>query len=124
MACRLSENPEVLKFKEEKMTSSEDNLGFLNINSGLYKTRISAGFKNRKAYKPADPRQILSFIPGTIIEILVKVGQPVKKGDDLMILDAMKMKNRLKCSMDGRVKKITVENGARVPKGIVLIELE
>ncbi len=106
------------------MTTSEDNLGFLNINSGLYKTRISNGFKNRKAYKPADPKLILSFIPGTIIEILVKVGQPVKKGDDLMILDAMKMKNRLKCSMDGKVKKITVENGTRVPKGIVLIELE
>jgi len=106
------------------MTTSKEDLGSLNINSGLYKTRISKQFKNRKAYKPADPRLVLSFIPGTIIEILVKVGQAVKKGDDLMILDAMKMKNRLKCSMDGKVKKITVEKGARVPKGVVLIELE
>ncbi len=106
------------------MTVSEENLGYLNINSGLYKTRISPRYKNRKAYKPVNPKLILSFIPGTIIDILVKVGQPVKKGDDLMILDAMKMKNRLKCSMDGIVRKITVETGARVPKGIVLIELE
>jgi biotin carboxyl carrier protein len=106
------------------MTTSNEDLGYLNINSGLYKTRISRQFKNRKAYKPADPKLILSFIPGTIIEIMVKEGQMVKKGDDLMILDAMKMKNRLKCGIDGKVKKIMVEKGARVPKGVVLIELE
>jgi biotin carboxyl carrier protein len=106
------------------MTTSNEDLGYLNINSGLYKTRISRQFKNRKAYKPADPRLILSFIPGTIIEIMVKEGQSVKKGDDLMILDAMKMKNRLKCGIDGIVKKITVAKGTRVPKGVVLIELE
>ena len=106
------------------MTTSNEDLGYLNINSGLYKTRISRQFKNRKAYKPADPRLILSFIPGTIIEIMVKEGQSVKKGDDLMILDAMKMKNRLKCGIDGKVKKITVAKGTRVPKGVVLIELE
>ena len=106
------------------MTEKDDNLGYLNINSELYKTRISSRFSNRKAYKPADPKLILSFIPGTIIDIMVKEGQFVKKGEELMILDAMKMKNMLKSSMDGKIKKITVVKGARVPKGIVLIELE
>jgi len=106
------------------MTRSNDNSGYLNINSDLYKTNLSSSFKNRKPYQPADPKLILSFIPGTVIEILVKVGQDIKKGEDLMILDAMKMKNRLKCSMDGRVKKILIEKGTRVPKGVVLIELE
>lgn len=106
------------------MTVSDDNFGSLNINAGLYRTRLSERFKNRKPYQPADPKLILSFIPGTIVEILVREGQMVKKGEDLMILDAMKMKNKLKCSMDGIVKKISVETGARVPKGVVLIELE
>lgn len=106
------------------MTRSNDNSGYLNINSDLYKTNLSSSFKNRKPYQPADPKLILSFIPGTVIEILIKVGQDIKKGEDLMILDAMKMKNRLKCSMDGRVKKILIEKGTRVPKGVVLIELE
>src|SRR5512137_994612 len=105
------------------MTSDDNNLGFLNINSDLYRTNLSRRFKNRKLYQPANPKLILSFIPGTIVDIMVKEGQDVKKGEDLMILDAMKMKNRLKSSMDGRVKKITVEFGTRVPKGIVLIEL-
>jgi len=98
--------------------------GFLNINNSFYQTRISTRFKNRVLYKPADPRIILSFIPGTILEIFIIPGQNVKKGDVLMILDAMKMKNRLKCIIDGKVKSISVKKGDRVSKGTVLIEME
>ena len=104
--------------------TKENKSGFLNINSTLYQTRISEKFQNRKPYKPADPRVILSFIPGTVLNIFVEVGQVVKKGDDLMILDAMKMQNKLKCNMDGRVKSIAVLKGAKVSKGTILLELE
>jgi biotin carboxyl carrier protein len=102
----------------------EDKPGHLNIDTSLYKTRISSKFENRKHYQPADPRIILSFIPGTVLEIMIKAGQNVKKGEDLMILDAMKMKNRLKCNMDGKVKTISVNEGDKVSKGTVLLELE
>jgi biotin carboxyl carrier protein len=102
----------------------EIRLGYLNINTSLYQTRISRKFENRKSYKPADPKIILSFIPGTVLDIFVKEGQYVKKGDDLMILDAMKMQNRLKCNIDGRVKTIRVNKGDKVSKGTVLLELE
>jgi biotin carboxyl carrier protein len=104
--------------------NKEDKPGYLNINSSLYKTRISAKFENRKPYQPTDPKIILSFIPGTVREIYVTVGQQVKKGEDLMILDAMKMQNRLKCIMDGKVKMIAVNKGDKVSKGTVLLELE
>lgn len=104
--------------------NKETKLGYLNINASLYHTRISRKFEKRKPYKPADPKIILSFIPGTIIDILVKAGQDVKKGDNLMILDAMKMQNRLKCSIDGRVKSIKVNKGDKVSKGTVLLEME
>src|SRR5450759_2156246 len=99
-------------------------LGYLNIDTSLYKTRISNKFENRKPYQPADPRIILSFIPGIVLDILIKPGQEVKKGENLMILDAMKMKNKLKCSMDGKVKSIVVKKGDKVSKGTVLVELE
>jgi biotin carboxyl carrier protein len=98
--------------------------GFLNINTSLYKTRISEKFANRKKYQPVDLRKIMSFIPGTVLEILVKEGQKVKKGDVLMILEAMKMKNRLKSPIDGKVKKIHTSTGVRIPKGSLLIELD
>ena len=104
--------------------NSKDKLGFLNIDTSLYKTRISSKFENRKPYRAANPRIILSFIPGTVLDIMIKEGQIVKKGDDLMILDAMKMQNKLKCSMDGKVKKISVKKGDKVSKGVVLLELE
>lgn len=104
--------------------NKENTLGYLNIDTSIYKTRISRKFQNRKPYHPADPKIILSFIPGTVLEILIKAGQAVKMGDDLMILDAMKMQNRLKCNMDGIVKSISVKKGDKVSKGTVLLNLE
>jgi biotin carboxyl carrier protein len=103
---------------------SKENLRFLNIHSSLYKTRISSKFQNRKPYIPVDPRRILSFIPGTVLEIFVKAGDVVKKGDTLMLLDAMKMQNNLKCNFEGVVKNVPVSKGDRVSKGTLLIELE
>ena len=102
----------------------ENKLGYLNIDSSFYQTRISKKFENRKPYSPDDSRIIRSFIPGTVMEIFVSPGQEVRIGDDLLILDAMKMQNRLKCSTDGKVKTVTAKKGAKVSKGTVLIELE
>jgi biotin carboxyl carrier protein len=99
-------------------------LGELNINSSLYKTRISKKFAARKPYKPADPKKILSFIPGTVLDIFVKKGQKVSKGEILLILDAMKMQNNLKCTVDAKVRSIAVNKGDKVSKGALLIELE
>lgn len=104
--------------------SKDQKLEFLNIDTSLYQTRISDKFRTREKYKPADPRIILSFIPGTVLEIMIKPGQHVSKGEDLMILDAMKMKNKLKSPMDGRVSSIAVNKGDKVSKGTVLLELE
>jgi biotin carboxyl carrier protein len=104
--------------------TKENKPGYLNIDSSLYQTRISPKFENRKPYQPTDPKIILSFIPGTVLDIFVVAGQDVKKGQELMILDAMKMQNRLKSNMDGKVKSIAVNKGAKVSKGTVLLELE
>jgi biotin carboxyl carrier protein len=101
-----------------------DNLKLLNIDTSLYKTRLSKKFENRKAYQPANPKIVVSFIPGVVLDILVKEGVQVKKGEELIILDAMKMQNRLKSSIGGIIKKISVTKGDKVSKGTVLLELE
>jgi biotin carboxyl carrier protein len=103
---------------------NKEKLESLNINGSLYLTRISSKFKKRVNYQTADPKLILSFIPGTVLDIFVSPGQDVKKGELLMILDAMKMQNRLKCPMDGKIKSIVAGKGDRVSKGALLIELE
>jgi biotin carboxyl carrier protein len=100
-----------------------ENLKSLNINSTLYKTRISKKFGNRKPYTPANPNLVFSFIPGTITDILVKEGESVVKGTELLVLDAMKMQNRLKSGVIGKVKKINVKKGDRVSRGVILIEI-
>jgi biotin carboxyl carrier protein len=104
--------------------NSNDSLGSLNIGTRIYRTRISNKFAGRKHYQPVDPSVILSFIPGTVYDILIEEGKRVKKGDILMILDAMKMKNMLKSKTDGKVKSISVKKGDRVSKGTVLLMLE
>jgi biotin carboxyl carrier protein len=101
-----------------------ENLGILNINSILYKTRLSPKFLNRRVYKPSNPKKIVSFIPGTVLDILVKENQQVKQGEDLVILDAMKMQNIMKCIMDGTIMKIHINKGDKVSKGTVLMELK
>jgi biotin carboxyl carrier protein len=97
--------------------------GLLNIDFTWYKTRISKKFKNRVHYQQSDPLLVVSVIPGSVLDIPVKVGQVVNEGDDMVILDSMKMQNRLKCLKKGKVKKIMVKKGDKVAKGTVLLEL-
>jgi biotin carboxyl carrier protein len=61
-------------------------------------------------------------MPGLVLNILVDEGNNVKKGDALVVLEAMKMENILKSPADGLVRKITVKKGTAVEKNQVLIE--
>jgi len=95
----------------------------LIIDHTSYNTRLSRRFTSRKPYEPPVPGRIQSFIPGTVVEVLVKTGDTVKEGDDIVILDEMKMKNRLKSHVEGRVIAVNVRPGDRVTKGAVLVEI-
>lgn len=60
-------------------------------------------------------------MPGLILEISVKAGDCIKKGDPVLVLEAMKMENVLKSNGDGEIKEILVEPGSSVEKNQVLI---
>lgn len=60
-------------------------------------------------------------MPGLIMEILVKEGDTVKKGDNLLILEAMKMENIIKSAGEGTIKAVRIEKGERVEKNHILI---
>jgi len=62
-----------------------------------------------------------SPMPGMVLKILVKEGDEVKKGDSLIVLEAMKMENMLKAQGNGLVKAIKVQTGVAVEKGALLI---
>lgn len=61
-------------------------------------------------------------MPGLIVGINHQPGDTVKKGDSLLILEAMKMENVLKATADSTIKTIRIAKGDRVEKGQVLIE--
>ncbi len=61
-------------------------------------------------------------MPGMVLNILVSEGQEVKKGDALIVLEAMKMENILKSPTDGIIKKIAINKGVAVEKNQLLIQ--
>ena len=63
---------------------------------------------------------VTSPMPGTILSVNVQNGAIVKKGDVLMVLEAMKMENEITCPVDGTVTSVNVQNGASVETGAVL----
>ncbi len=63
-------------------------------------------------------------MPGKVIKLSVEVGQAVKKGQELLVIEAMKMENALRAPRDGQVKHLAVRVGDMVSPGVVLVEVE
>lgn len=95
----------------------------LSISSGLYKTELTTKFKNRKNWEAPNPKKIHAVIPGTILDVFVKVGQEVKRGEILLILEAMKMQNQIIMPFDGKIKKVYVKPDEVIKKQHLMIEI-
>ncbi len=134
MAEVKNKNTEVPEIQEEMHVISEisDAVEFLAPQVGKSKMRLSEGgmeyktfftkkFEERKTWKAPDPYKVLSHIPGSVIEIFVKPGQKVKKGDKLMVYEAMKMMNVVTSPMDGTIKEVNAKEGESLPKGALLV---
>ena len=63
-------------------------------------------------------------MPGTIISVNVKVGDSVKVGDVLFILESMKIKNEIKSPQDGKINEILVTEGQYVKRRETLVDIE
>lgn len=83
--------------------------------------RVSRGSKRPKASKEGD---VTSSMPGSVVEILVKVGETVKAGDAVLVIEAMKMENEVPAPIGGRVKSVNVAKGDRVNPDEALVEIE
>jgi pyruvate carboxylase subunit B len=74
--------------------------------------------------KPITGKTVEAPLPGRILEVCVKVGDQVKRGQTIVILDAMKMENNITTDYAGTVKQIVVEVGEAVPANAILAEVE
>jgi len=67
--------------------------------------------------------EVKAPLPGNIMQVFVKEGDEVKKGDKLLMYEAMKMENTLTAEKEGTVKKIRVTPGSSVLQGDILMEI-
>ena len=125
-----------------EILKTEGNLVEIEVNGTFYKVELDKTLeiqKTPKLMRPAVPTpqthekkikkslssiiQIKAPLPGIIIKILVKVGDVVKEGDTLMMMEAMKMENNIQTEKNGTVKSIKVVEGDNVLQEDLLIEL-
>lgn len=120
----------------------ESNIVKMEVNGTPYEVEIdktidkpikpSVVVKPRPAISPSKPaaakpaagaNAITAPLPGNIIQIFVKTGDTVKKGDKLLIIEAMKMENDILAEADGTVAEIKVQAGEAVLQGDTLITI-
>ncbi len=118
-----SYNVEVISINTELKTAS------LKVNNRVYECEIkdqfddllkSLGLDNLNTKKLND---IKAPMPGLVLKVLIDEGQEFKKGDNLLVLEAMKMENILKAPADGKVKSVKIKPGDKVEKNEILLLL-
>lgn len=118
----VSYNLEVVKHipEEKKMVVKINNTPYtLDVKDKYDDLLHSLGLDNLATKKVND---IKAPMPGMVLNILVSEGQEVKKGEALIVLEAMKMENILKSPTDGVIKKIAITKGVAVEKNQLLIQ--
>ena len=71
-----------------------------------------------------DSREINAPMPGLVVDILKAKGDAIKKGEGVIVIEAMKMENELKSEADGVIDDILVDIGQSVEKGTCLVKLQ
>mgnify|MGYP006195613139 FL=1 len=116
-AVLVSNNPE-----EKTMT--------INVNGNDYEIAVKDKYDillqqmGISAKSSTTVNNIKAPMPGLIVNILAPEGTEVRKGDGLLILEAMKMENAIKSPRDGKIKKVHVQLRQAVEKNQVLLDFE
>jgi biotin carboxyl carrier protein len=126
---------------EVEIKRVDDNLAEVEVNGSTYQVEVNREVKPSKTpilkrSEPAVPKSSHKFrkkisgnyevktpLPGNIMHIFVKEGDEVKKGDKLVMYEAMKMENTIYADKDGSVVKVKVKPGDNILEGDVLIEM-
>ncbi len=124
---KIAKSEKDISAKEECIDdngSKKNRLKILIIHGEKYKTTLSRKYENRKRWEKPNPKHIVSFIPGTVNELFIREGEKVNKGDRMLILESMKMLNTFEVPADGKIGKINIKKGDKIPKGCLMIEFE
>ena len=86
-------------------------------------TPVTAPKPAQTAAAPAGATTVSAPMPGTIVTIKVNVGDTVKKGDTVVVMEAMKMENEITATADGKIVAISATKGASVNTGDALVSI-
>ncbi len=111
------------KNTEAILEANQKGIYDIQIEGNHLSAEVLTGFNSSRRKKRRDTGSVLSPMPGLIIDVLVKIGDRVKKGQTLLIQEAMKMQMKLRAPSSGVVKFISTSPGSQVEKGILLISL-
>ena len=123
-----------------KINSVEENIAKVEVNGIEFEVElekpvaapkpvvraVAAPVKTIEPPKEAQEAGVLAVrapLPGTINDILVTVGQTVKAGDTLVVLEAMKMENNIDAERGGKILEIKVNKGSTVMEGSILVTI-
>lgn len=129
------------------ISNVDGNIADLEVNGTPYKVEIDRELKQTKTPKLVRPEAVPSTdshpsvaktvspgvatsgavkspLPGVILSLNVKVGDTVKVGQRLLVLEAMKMENNIDSDKEGRIAAIKVNQGDSVMEGDVLVVIE
>lgn len=107
------------------MSDKDKELFDISTLHGTFQTEfLTENYKRRKRWEPANPKEVKSHIPGTVLRYSVAPGDKVEVGDELLIFKAMKMDSIVTSEISGTIKATYAEAGVNVPKGKILLEFE
>ena len=96
----------------------------LCVDYTCYETFVPENYGERSGNGIHDPCEIKAFIPGTILEVKVHKGQHVTAGQEVLVLEAMKMYNDVRTEVAGKVIEVNVSAGDSVEKDQLMIRIE
>ena len=108
--------------------TEEDGSYVVHVEGEAYTIRVEEEsrfiIRTRGGAAGAGGQVLKAPMPGRVVLVEVTVGQTVRPGDGLVILEAMKMENEFKAAVSGTVKEIRAQNGQTVNPGDVLVVIE
>jgi acetyl/propionyl-CoA carboxylase alpha subunit len=110
--------------RRKALPSHRDGDGIVVFENGeAYEFTLDTGEREAGEGSAGDGA-ILSPMPGKIVSVAAKQGARVKKGDALLVLEAMKMEHTLTAPFDGAVVELKARAGDQVSEGVLLAKLE
>jgi len=118
---RVVVDGETIERPRHAWSVTDGDVRWVFVNGEVYEFEVQRPGRRRSA---AQHGSLTSPMPATVRKVVVEPGTSVKKGDTLLVLEAMKMELPVRAPADGIVKKVACREGDLVQPGVALVEIE